>query len=301
MPYTGWMPSIGARMSAVLTGPVRSMVPAFSALLLVLWAAVPAHAASYEVRMQVQWDHGATQDAGFNASASPPVLDPVESVRLQLQAPGLIGLQIPNGSDGNFSPALPHLQEAARHKDRIKWVYVFDEMFWSQGHIVIGYLEPQITQAALTVKAHGMKSVISMLAEVILDRAFVLQNPNAFDVIAIDVYPSGGVGSRSATCAFNDNPYTTMLSCALQKLRGLGYTGQVWYAYQSFGSSRDPDLAQHLVTQRIAIEHGPYIGITGLISFGYHMPVSAETPFYGLRGTALDPLVNCITPCGAGL
>jgi hypothetical protein len=145
-------------MSAALTGPVRTIAPAFRTLLVALWAAVPAHAASYEVRMQVQWDHGATQDAGFNASASPPVLDPVESVRLQLQAPGLIGLQIPNGSDGNFSPALPHLQEAARHKDRIKWVCVFDEMFWSQGHIVIGYLEPQITQAALTGKAYGMKA-----------------------------------------------------------------------------------------------------------------------------------------------
>lgn len=254
----------------------------------------------YDVRMMVAWDATAPAEAGFDSSTSPPALDAAQSIASQLQAPGDLMLQVPGAKEGNYGPALAHLIEATRHP-RFKWVYVHDELFWTRERgIVIGHLEPQVTEAARYVKAHGLKSAVSILPEVVLHPDFRLADPGAFDVIGIDVYPSMGVDWNPRGCRYSENLYSTMLHCAIRRLRALGFTGEVWYIYQSFGLHGDAQLAQRLAMQRITIEEAPLMGVTGLVSWGYTYSSPAEPELFPLKGTPYDDLVNCDRfACGA--
>lgn len=172
----------------------------------------------YEYRMLSTFDATQSEQVGFTSTTSPPAYDAKESVESQLRGVGDIALQIPAVKDGNFRKVLPHLHEALKHRDRIKWIYVFDEMFYSpRGGVRIGEWEHEITEAALTVQWYGMKSAVSMLPEVILDRNFRLANMKAFDVIAVDVYPSNiGPGrEQELGCdPVTDNPGSNLLYCS---------------------------------------------------------------------------------------
>lgn len=238
-----------------------------------------------------------SQERGFDSMTSPPAYDAQESISAQLQGDGDIAIQIPPARDGNFRPYLSHLVEATKHKDRIKWFYVKDEMFYSPVHgVQIGQFEDEITEAALTVKWYGLKSAVSMLPDVILSPAFKMKNINAFDVIAIDVYPSN-ITSNLGCDPVTNNPGSNLLYCSYQKLRALGFTGEVWYIYQAFGNPYDSKLREHLEQQRETIKDAPSIGVTGLVSFGLDMPATYEAPLYGLKGTNLENLVTCSDWC----
>jgi hypothetical protein len=254
----------------------------------------------YETRMMVTWDATAPAEVGFDSTISPPGLDAAQSIASQLRAPGDLMLSVPGAKDGDYAPALEHLVEAAKH-ERFKWVYVHDEMFWTRDRgIVIGHLEDQITEAARYVKAYGLKSAVSILPEVVLHPDFRLKDPQVFDVIAIDVYPSMGIDWNPRGCRYSENLYSTMLHCSIRRLRALGYTGEVWYIYQSFGLHGDAQLAQRLAMQRITIEEAPLMGVTGLVSWGYTYSSAYEPELYPLKGTPYAPLVNCeVIECGA--
>lgn len=253
----------------------------------------------YDVRMMVTWDATAPAEVGFDSTISPPGADPVQSIAQQLLAPGDLMLSVPWTKDGNYGPALAHLIEASKN-DRFRWAYVYDEMFWTTDGIRIGHLEDQITEAARYVQAYGLKSAVSILPEVVLHPDFKLKDPQAFDVIGIDVYPSMGIDWDPRGCSYSENLYSTMLYCSIRRLRELGFTGEVWYIYQSFGRHGDTQLAQRLAMQRITIEEAPLMGVTGLVSWGYTYSSPYEPELFPLNGTPYAALVNCeVLACGA--
>jgi hypothetical protein len=251
----------------------------------------------YEHRMFSTFDATQSDQPGFTSTTSPPALNAQDSVRDQLRGKGDLAFQIPGAKDGNFVKYLPHLEEVAKHRDRFKWIYVFDEMFYSpQRGVEIGALEEQITEAALTVQWYGFKSAVSMMPDVILHPDFRMRNFKAFDVIAIDVYPSN-ITTDFGCNYYPSNPTANLLACSYYKLREMGYTGEIWYMYQAFGVPSDPKLRENLAMQRETIQNAPSIGINGLISFGYDMYPEYEAPLFGLKGTEYDALVSCAEWC----
>lgn len=253
----------------------------------------------YDHRVISVFDINNADQAGFTGTTSPPADDAQESVANQLKGRGEIILQIPAVWDGNFAKYLPHLLEADKHHDRITTIYVKDEMFHTpRGGVQIGLYEQETTEAALAVQAHGFKSAVSILPQVILAPNFKLANMKAFDVIGVDVYPSQLAGDGNLNCApVTDNPVSNLLYCSVEKLRTMGYTGEIWFLYQAFGDPRDPMLKQHLQQQRETILQAPTIGVNGLVSFGYDMYSTYEAPLFGLKGTSMDPLVSCAEWC----
>lgn len=139
-------------------------------------------------------------------------------------------------------------------------VYVYDELFWQDRHT-----EAEVVAAARQTKAAGFYTLITMLPESVLSNT--LSDPNAFDVIGIDIYPTLGIDWDTRGCTYNNNLYTTMLYCASKRLREQGYTGEIWYVFQNF------DLAQMTPEQKKAqdetIMAAPSLGITGIVAYSF--------------------------------
>jgi hypothetical protein len=139
-------------------------------------------------------------------------------------------------------------------------IYVYDELFWQDRHT-----QDEVAAAARQVKQAGFYSMITMLPESVLTNT--LNDPNAFDVIGIDIYPTLGIDWNTRGCTYNDNLYITMLYCASKRLRDQGYTGQIWYVFQNF------DLAQMTPEQKRAqdatLMAAQGLGITGFVAYSF--------------------------------
>ncbi len=248
----------------------------------------------FPVQMMTRLGHSGPieMDDGFNASAiTTDLQDIAESVRAQAAAPVDVALTFRYPKDiTEYDHLEEYWREVQKHPN-IKWVYLYDEMFWDGNGIEIGRNEQAITRAARMVHSVGLKAAVSILPEVILDPKFAFGDINVFDVIAVDVYPSLGIDWRTVpSYAADPNLYFTMISQSVRKLRDMGYRGEVWYIFQAFGDPQDRDLAAHLQLQREALARAPSIGVTGAVAYGfYDQRANLPKPLYPAKGTALEP------------
>jgi hypothetical protein len=267
-------------------------------------AAPTAQATSgYQHRALVNQTENVTQDPRFDTDfLSVPRWvpnDPVTSVQRAAAFHGDVGIVLwPNPKLFGFG-TLPQFIAAAKAYPNVKYVYVYDELFYEGGAISIGAKEADVTAAARSVQAAGYQSTITIMANVILDPAFRLQAPDAFDVIGIDLYPSALLGTDTGNCSHDANPYTTMLYCSVQKLRSQGFHGQIWYVFQAFAPiGADPALLQsRLQLQRETIANAPSFGITGVIPYGLYWSTAPDEPFVPGHGSSFEPLVDCSGVC----
>jgi hypothetical protein len=248
--------------------------------------------ADYPVKVMVQPPPG-QQDPGYNASGTfvPDSSGPAESTTQQLAAPGNVVLTMRPLRGTQFDELDAYIAQASHHRERIKWIYVYDEMFWAPPKVVIGEHEQQITNAALRVQAAGFKSAVTIIPEVILTPGFTLKQPAAFDVVMIDVYPTTPLVADLNGCAYNANPYTNKLYCSMRKLRDIGFKGEVWYVFQAFGVRSYPNLAELLTLQKDTIATAPQFGIAGLVSFGMYGSDLICEPLYPGAGSDISHLV----------
>jgi hypothetical protein len=256
--------------------------------------AVPA----YSVRMMTRlaFSGPVPADHGFNASAIGPMQwsDVAANVAQQAASPADLMLLI--GARGDLSQLSAYLTEAVKYP-RFRWVYLYDELGWEGDQIALGAHWGDVEAAADMVHAAGLQTAVSILPDVILAPGFA--PPFGVDVIGVDVYPSGrGTPTIPAGCATSANPYTDLLACSVQRLRADGFKGQVWYIYEAFGNSVEPDLAAKLAKQRETIAAAPALGVSGLVAYGYiASPAALPPPLYQGQGSPIDSLVNCAQGC----
>jgi hypothetical protein len=233
-------------------------------------------------------------DPGFNASVVTTGLqDIAASVRAQAAAPADVALTFRYAKQvGEYDCLGEYWAEVRRHPN-IKWVYMYDEMFWEGNQIRIGYNEQAITKASRLVQSVGLRTAVSVLPEVVLDPNFAFGDINVFDVVAVVVYPSLGIDWRAGPERTDANLYFATLLASVRKLREMGYRGEVWYVFQAFGDPDDALLTEHLELQREALARAPAIGISGAVSFGFYDDRHTNLPngFYPGSGTDFEPLV----------
>lgn len=260
-------------------------------------------AAAYQHRALVNQTENVIQDPRFDTDfLSVPRWvpnDPATSVQRAAAFHGDVGIVLsPQPKLFGFG-TLPQFIAAAKSYPNIKYFYVYDELFYENGAISIGAKEADVTAAARSVQAAGYKSTVTIMANVVLDPAFRLQTPDAFDIIGIDLYPSSLLGTDTGNCGYDANPYTTMLYCSVQKLRSQGYRGQIWYVFQAFAPiGADPALLQsRLQQQRETIAKAPSFGITGVIPYGLYWSTAPDEPFVPGQGASFQSLVDCSGVC----
>ena len=234
----------------------------------------------------------------YNASIQFAVeTDPAKSVAEQSLLPGTVLLTTGPTRTTGFADFSSYLQEAVKYPN-IRYIYLYDELFWTGSRIAIGKDETETLAAARLSHAVGLKTVVTILPYVVLDPAFALVDSNAFDVIALDLYPSmAWSGSHLGGCRYNDNLQTNLLYCSVQKLRSKGFKGEIWYAYQAFGVNTKPieTLKTELAAQRDTIADAPAFGVTGLVPFGLYLTADqiAQEPFlFQGQGSAIESLVR---------
>lgn len=260
-------------------------------------------AAAYQHRALVNQTENVIQDASYDTGfLSVPRWvpnDPATSVQRAAAFHGDVGI-VPWPQPKLFGfGTLPQFIAAAKAYSNIKYFYVYDELFYENGAISIGAKEADITAAARSVQAAGYQSTATIMANVILDPAFRLQTPDAFDVIGIDLYPSALLGTDTGNCSHDANPYTTMLYCSVQKLRAQGFHGQIWYVFQAFAPiGADPALlTSRLQQQRETITKAPSFGVTGVIPYGLYWSTAPDEPFVPGEGSSFQSLVDCSGVC----
>jgi hypothetical protein len=233
-------------------------------------------------------------EPGFNASVITPgaATTIAESVAQQASAPVDVALTVGAAKSLDFSALPAYLAAAASHPN-VRWVYLYDEVYWA-GAVELGLGKSEIEQAAQVVHAAGKLAAVTILPDVILAPGFV--PPAGLDVIVVDVYPAARPNASFAGCP-GVNPYTAALSCSVQRLRSLGYTGAIWYAYEAFGDSDVPDLATKLALQRETIAAAPAMGVSGLVAFGFYDDTHTNLlpPLYPGHGSPIQSLVECST------
>lgn len=242
-----------------------------------------------------------TDFAGYQYSIQPWAdLNPITGIAHQSQLPGQVIMWAGFTKGIGFSQFYPMVDEAIKYPN-FTHTYVYDEVFWNGSGIQIGLDEPQILAAARYSTSKGLRPVIVILPDVIMDVAFALTDINAYAVIGIDLYPSiRPVGpGQIGTCKFNQSSsyYTNLLYCSTIKLRAMGFTGEIWYVYQAFGLTFEPvqSFQANLEIQKATIEMSIQLGQTGIVPWGLYLgaaEIQAEPYLYPLHGTSLEPLVN---------
>lgn len=192
-----------------------------------------------------------------------------------------------------FSGFPAMLAEAVNHPN-IKYVYVYDEVFWNGTAIQMGLDEVAINQAADQAHAAGLQTVITILPDVILDPAFAMTAINKFDVISIDVYPTI---RPTSTVGNYPNIYPNILSdllySSIQRLRQLGFLGRIWYIYQAFGmhSKTDFELTSAFDLQIETLNACEAMGVEGIVPFGFWLgpdEISREPDLFQGYGTGYE-------------
>ncbi|MFZ2309622.1 MAG: hypothetical protein WAW73_09405 [Rhodoferax sp.] len=223
--------------------------------------------------------------------------DPVRSVARQAALGGPVILWIgrnPSDAQRNY-PAL--IAEAARYSN-IQHIYLYDELFWHDGSMAMGLHEAEVLQGARLARAAGLQPLVTILPDVILHTDFALADINALSGIAVDVYPS----IRPTTpdlggCRFSENHLENLMYCSAQKLRRMGFTGQIGYIYQAFGlhSQPEPLLRELLLLQRQAVDNAEALGASAVMPWGLYLgraELAREPDLYPLAGTKLERLVR---------
>jgi len=259
---------------------------------------MPTPEPGYNQRVLVQPEDRVTLDEpSFNLSIQlTREVDPLRSVALQRLQPGQIILTVGVTREVGFV-GLDHYLLEAQREPRITHVYLYDELFWTGSAIELGRDESAVNSAAQKSRAAGFKTVISIMPDVILRADFALKDINAYDVLAVDVYPTARASQVVPTCRTGPNYLTSLLYCSNQKLRAMGFKGEVWYVAQAFGDDRvsPAELLAGLQLQRETIAEASSFGITGFVPFGLYFGVaeqSREPVLYPLFDTHLDSLVR---------
>lgn len=257
-----------------------------------------APAPLYSTRLMVQPADRLVAEPAYNASIEFSVeTDPAKSVFGQSLLPGTVVLTAGPTRTAGFADFSSYLQEALKYPN-IRYTYLYDELFWTGSSIAVGKDEAETLAAAKLSHAAGLKTVVSILPYVVLDPAFALADSNAFDVIALDLYPSmAWSGDHLGGCKYNDNLQTNLLYCSIQKLRSTGFKGEIWYVYQAFGMNTRPfdTLKTELAAQRDTIAAAPGFGVTGLVPFGLYLTAEqiAQEPYlFQGQGSAIESLVR---------
>lgn len=191
----------------------------------------------------------------------------------------------------------PAIIAEARKHPNIKHVYLYDELFWHNGTFAFGLHEREVLEGARLARQAGLQPLVTILPDVILHPTFAL-DVNAFDGIAIDVYPSirptvpdlGG-------CRSGINATADLFYCAAQKLRAMGFVGQLGYIYQAFGLAHQSEssLKHQLLEQRAAIDAAADMGASAVMPWGMWLgadELAAEPYLVPLGGTKLERLVR---------
>lgn len=225
-------------------------------------------------------------EEGFNASIITPSEVGVASVEQQATFPGDVALTIGAAKQVSFPDLADYLQRAYSHPN-IKWVYLYDELGWEDGQFDFKKYKELIAPAG-QIQAAGLKVAVTILPEVVLDSAFELDF-TAFDVIALDVYPSLGI-DWNAGSHLSDNKVINALCNSIAKLRAMGFTGDIWYVYQAFGNHADPDLVANMKLQKEALAVAPSLGVTGLVAFGLYdeTHTNLPDPLYQGKGSDIE-------------
>lgn len=246
---------------------------------------------------------------GCDAVIQPtPELDPVKSAAAQ----AALGPVVIGWIGGDMEPdkvsaqgvitnsivsRAPALLDAMAAYPNISWVYVADEFGWCDtGHCVYDYI-PQLL--AITTKAHlvGKKVLISMLPATLAQYPDApMAGINEIDGIAFDIYPSMMLAADFGACTYSSNPYETMLFCAIQKARRMGFTGQIGYIAQGFKLATDTDatLLPKLQLQHQALDNAGALGVSAVMEWGCHLGAKEQIkePIQPLCGTKYEALVT---------
>jgi len=187
--------------------------------------------------------------------------------------------------------------ESKKYPGKFNWVYLYDEIGWCPTGLCWFDHEDKVLEGAAYARAAGLKTLVTILPDVILDPRFALKNINAYDGINIDVYPSiRPTVPDFGTCRFSGNHLENLFYCASQKLRQQGFTGQIGYIYQGFGlrgESHEHRMA-YLMQQRQAIDNAAAMGATAVMAFGVVLGAeeqAAEPILEPFGGTPYAPWV----------
>ena len=174
--------------------------------------------------------------------------------------------------------------------------YVYDELFWTGTGINIGWQEAGVNQSAAVARAAGLKTVVTIIPDIVLSAGFAMTSVNSFDIISLDLYPSLML-TPAYGGAYSTNGYKQKLYSAMQKLRGMGFVGEFWYIYQAFALHSDPDTITqtYLNQQRDVVNSALAMGIAGIVPWGLYMSaeqIAAEPNLYPLHGTQWESYVR---------
>lgn len=242
-------------------------------------------------------DLGAAAEPWTTLSLQPTYgLTPEQSILAQTSVPGRLVLFADQNKVTPYKDFFTYVDLASMNP-RFEYVYVYDELFWNGTKDEIGWREDEVVNASDYVRSKGMRAMVDILPYTILNPDFTLKNYNAFDAIAINVYPSGVVNKDTYGCQYNNNLYTNLLYCSQKKLRDSGFKGEVWYVYQAFGvtSGSPQQLEANFKLQQETIKIAPSFGITTVLPFGLYLgkaELNAEPYLIPGKGSSFEALVN---------
>lgn len=258
-----------------------------------------AHAAPQKVF--VQPSDRLVSAAGYDTQIQPtPAGAPLPDVAADVLRQSRLGQDVIlwiGGKTAEVAQRFPALINEAKKYPNIRSVYLMDEMLWNGSAVEMGLHEAEVLQGARTARAAGLKTVISMLPEVVLHPDFKLQDINAYSVIGLDVYPSIRVDNNTYGCRYSDNLLENLLRCSIDKLRAVGFTGQIGYLYQAFALNTLPVATSeaHMALQRPVIDWAPAYGVSVIVPWGIFLgatELAAEPYLHPLGGTPYEHLVR---------
>jgi len=172
------------------------------------------------------------------------------------------------------------LVDLASTNPRFKYAYIYDEMFdefnadGKTGSVVIGAKEQEIQNACKYVQSKGLKGIVTIRPDVVLEDKFKLNDVNMCKVIALDPYPAAGSKpGRYYGEKFKDNKNTQQLYYAIEKLKQLGFTGDFWYIYQAFYVDGTPHevIIEQFKQQQETLKLAQSFGVVGIAAFGFDL------------------------------
>ena len=193
------------------------------------------------------------------------------------------------------APAL--LAEMAKYPN-IQWVFVADELGWCDTATCLHDYLPQLAHLAKLSHAAGKKVLISMQPGILTQYPDApVEGINQIDGIVFDIYPSIPYPADFGNCKYNDNPYSTALYCAIQRVRRMGFTGAIVYAAQGFRLTTDDDawMRNQLALQQETLRNASNIGADAVVLFGCYRDAYLERVEPNLKplcGTQYEYLVR---------
>lgn len=242
------------------------------------------------------------QTVGCDASIQPifPVgEDAEEFVTRQLLQPGELMLWIGNPNwTGNLSGwrdrnFVKVLAAAAKHRDRIKYVYIVDDFNACDGGVTcLGRDDALVNEATTLAHAAGFLTLATISQKTVFAQGFTLPN---IDVLALAPYYSTmDHGLDMGGCYTSANIILNQWNCTMAKLVEKGYRGPKVYVGQGFGLTTDTH-AHRMMYLQLQAEAYQQSGAVAVMSYYCHYDpaVAATEPFLApLCGTQYGPFVT---------